>query len=329
MKSVIPVSVGIIVNDAGEVFLAKRSTGSNQGNLWEFPGGKIDNNEDSLETLRRELFEEIGIEIKKTRPLISIKHQYPDCLIQLDAWLVKSWKGTPSGKEGQSTRWFKLTELNDIEFPEANRSIINSLTLPEFYLISPPPGDNSEAYLYALEDFVRKGTRLIQLRYDEQTIESRPYVIREVTSLCHKYGAKIMLNSTAADVIAHEVDGVHLTSSRLLQLNERPLGRHNLVSASCHNQMELSHAERIKVDFVVLSPVNKTASHPDVEPLGWDKFGELVKNCNVPVFALGGMYPDDMEKSWQYGAQGISMLSGIWTSSQPGEVINRCVTAGY
>jgi 8-oxo-dGTP diphosphatase len=80
------------------------------------------------------------------------------------------------------------------------------------------------------------------------------------------------------------------------------------LAASCHNQQELQHAQAIGVDFVVLAPVLKTQSHPDTPPLGWARFAELVENCVVPVYALGGMTMHDVVKARQAGGQGIAAI---------------------
>ncbi|MCK5669306.1 MAG: thiamine phosphate synthase, partial [Gammaproteobacteria bacterium] len=108
------------------------------------------------------------------------------------------------------------------------------------------------------------------------------------------------------------VHGVHLNSERLLQCCVRPLDKNFLISASCHNSTELEHACKIDVDFAVLSPVNKTSSHESAMPLGWGKFNDLVEPVCIPVYALGGMRAEDMKKSRESGAQGVSVLSGIW-----------------
>ncbi len=62
----------------------------------------------------------------------------------------------------------------------------------------------------------------------------------------------------------------------------------------------------------MLSPINKTSSHESAKPLGWDKFKDLVEPVNIPVYALGGMRADDMRKFREFGAQGVSVLSGVW-----------------
>ena len=120
------------------------------------------------------------------------------------------------------------------------------------------------------------------------------------------------MNSSPEVTLKFVAHGVHLNSRRLMQLNERPLDNNFLVAASCHDSRELEHACKIDVDFAVLSPVNRTISHQAAKPLGWDKFKSLVEPLLIPIYALGGMQAEDMEKSWSGGAQGISVLSGVW-----------------
>jgi thiamine monophosphate synthase len=61
-----------------------------------------------------------------------------------------------------------------------------------------------------------------------------------------------------------------------------------------------------------LSPVLPTRSHPDAEPLGWDRFAAWVDDATVPVFALGGMRPALLETAWGHGAQGLAAIRGLW-----------------
>ena len=117
-----------------------------------------------------------------------------------------------------------------------------------------------------------------------------------------------MLNSAVKEAFELAIDGIHLTSFDLLKLNARP---ENLrwLSASCHNLEELQHAEKIGVDFVVIAPVLKTKTHPEIEPLGWDVFAKFVSTSNLPVYALGGLKKTDLEQAQNVGAQGIAGIS--------------------
>jgi 8-oxo-dGTP diphosphatase len=76
--------------------------------------------------------------------------------------------------------------------------------------------------------------------------------------------------------------------------------------------LELVRAAQLGLDFAVLGPVQATPSHPDSVPLGWEGFSALAHGSSVPVFALGGMKPDDLETAWRCGAQGIAMVRGSW-----------------
>jgi 8-oxo-dGTP diphosphatase len=88
-----------------------------------------------------------------------------------------------------------------------------------------------------------------------------------------------------------------------------------MLSASCHNEKDLQQAEKLGVDFCVLSPVLPTRSHPDATPLGWTVFKDLVEKVNVPVYALGGMSPEQEAKALESGAQGVAGIRGLWRSA--------------
>jgi 8-oxo-dGTP diphosphatase len=85
-----------------------------------------------------------------------------------------------------------------------------------------------------------------------------------------------------------------------------------ILSASCHNRDELNHAVELNADFAVLSPVQKTQSHPDTRAIGWDEFSAMTEGLPMPVYALGGVCEDDMETAWQHNGQGIAAISAFW-----------------
>jgi len=75
---------------------------------------------------------------------------------------------------------------------------------------------------------------------------------------------------------------------------------------------EIAQALKIGADFILLSPVKRTASHPEMEGIGWAMFAERVADVPIPVFALGGMQAEDLEQAKQSGAQGVAAISGFW-----------------
>ena len=123
----ITVAVGILIDDAGRVLVTRRAPDAHQGGLWEFPGGKVEENETLLEALARELREELGVLVEATEALMVLEHDYGDKQVRLDVHRVTSWSGEPRGLEGQPLAWQQPEQLRDWVFPAANRSILERL----------------------------------------------------------------------------------------------------------------------------------------------------------------------------------------------------------
>ncbi|MEE8380093.1 MAG: Nudix family hydrolase [Gammaproteobacteria bacterium] len=306
------VAVAAVFDDAGRVLITLRPDHVHQGGLWEFPGGKIEAGESVSAALARECHEELGIELQQTRPLIRVSHAYPDKSVLLDVWRVDGFTGEAHGKEGQPFKWVKPEQLADFSFPEANLPIIHSVHLPDQYLITPDPGGDSRVFLKQLEKCLSKGVRLVQLRAKSLSQEDYIKLAKQVKNLCVEFAAKLILNSDPEWVDIVDADGVNLTGDRLLALNHRPLPANKLVAASCHTGEDIAHASQIGVDFAMLSPVQATASHPETIPIGWDRFRAMSEHAAFPVYALGGVRPDDLDTAFDYGAQGIAAIRALW-----------------
>ncbi len=304
-------AAAVICNDQGQVLIAKRPLGKHQGGLWEFPGGKVEADEAVLDALKRELHEELGIEVEQARPLIRVHHHYSDKSVLLDVWRVDGFRGEPHGREGQPIEWCAVDALSAREFPEANRPIIAAAELPDCYLITPSPGVVDE-YLADLEIALQQGVRLIQLRAKGMAEDEYIALAKQVLERCHAVGARLLLNGEPEWVAEVGADGVQLSSGKLQSLRQRPLGKELLVGASCHTEAELQQALKLEVDFALLSPIKWTKSHPDTEPLGWNEMHRLVDEMPIPVYALGGVSRDDLDDAFAAGAQGIAAIRSLW-----------------
>ena len=125
--ALVTVAVGILIDDAGRVLVARRAPEAHQGGLWEFPGGKVEAEETLLEALARELREELGVRVESTEPLLVLEHDYGDKQVRLDVHCVTRWSGQPRGLEGQPLAWQRPEQLRDWAFPTANRLILERL----------------------------------------------------------------------------------------------------------------------------------------------------------------------------------------------------------
>lgn len=127
MKKLIHVAVATIVNAENQVLLALRQSHQHQGDLWEFPGGKVEAGETVFDALKREILEELGILVVSAKPLLTVSHDYHDRSVLLDVWHVDKFDGIPNGQEGQTLSWSAISDLVDYPFPAANAPIVSAL----------------------------------------------------------------------------------------------------------------------------------------------------------------------------------------------------------
>lgn len=122
------IGVGIILDEAeGEVLIALRPDEAMLGGMWEFPGGKQEEDEEMEETVIRELKEELGVEVSITKPFMKLDHAYSHFKITMHAYLCELENGDPEPKTSQEIRWISIEELADHPFPKANRKLTEKL----------------------------------------------------------------------------------------------------------------------------------------------------------------------------------------------------------
>lgn len=306
------VAAAVIRGADGRVLIARRPEHKHQGGLWEFPGGKVEAGEAVEAALARELHEELGIDIAASRPLIQVRHDYPDLAVLLDVHEVSAFTGEPHGREGQPLAWVAPRELPHYEFPEANRPIVAAARLPAQYLITP---DNLEPgeLLRGVRQALAGGIRLLQLRAPNMYSPEYRDLATDIQGLCAGK-AQLMLKGPLEWLGDFPAAGWHLTAQQLRKYapKGRPFPRERWLAASCHDAEELALAAQMGVDFVTLSPVQMTQTHPDAAPLGWEAAAELIRGFNQPVYLLGGVGPVDAERAWQIGAQGVAGIRAFW-----------------
>ncbi len=307
------VAVAVINNDSDQLLLALRPKAKHQGGLWEFPGGKVEEGESVQDALRRELKEELGIDVARCSPLIRVHYEYPDKRVLLDVWRVTAFRGEPYGCEGQAVRWVDRHTLCDYEFPAANKPIIHASMLPEKYLITGSFNSHEELF-FRLGAAFNLDIRLVQFR--AHWMNSNDYLeqAKNVARFCRSNGVTLMVKGGVSMLSEDWVDGLHLTSEQLGQLY-RDGWRYQglkLLAASCHSEAELVQAGAIGCSFATLSPVESTASHPDAVPLGRNKASFLTDRALMPVYWLGGLSDEDMTNVIDNGAQGVAAISSWW-----------------
>lgn len=185
-------------------------------------------------------------------------------------------------------------------------------TLPKHYMITGENPLEIENFLHILTSHMKNGMTLIQLRAKNLSENNYIEIAKNALKQSKKYQSKLILNTSIEICKQLDADGIHLMSGKLMTLSERPLSIDKLVSAACHNEEDLIQAKQVGVDFVTLSPVLPTKTHPEVHPMGWEKFSQLCKKIDIPVYALGGMNKEMLNLALSHGAYGIAGISGFW-----------------
>ena len=300
----VEVAAAVIERADGAFLLARRPPGKVYAGWWEFPGGKVNPGEDTLRALARELHEELGIDPGRAYPWITRVHVYEHATVMLHFFRVVEWSGEPRAREGQAFVWQRLDQPMVEPMLPANAPVLASLALPLEYAITDAQSFGVAEQLARVEARMKAGLRLVQVRDKDNWERSRLiYVIR---SMARQYGARVLVNGGPA------IDGIHYTSAQLMTLRARPQGA-RLAAASCHTEQELGHAMAIGLDFVVLGPVKPTPSHEDAPLLGWDGFRRIAAHASIPVYAIGGLRPSDLDEARRAGAHGLAMISGSWS----------------
>ena len=111
----------------GRVLVARRAEDAHQGGTWEFPGGKVEPGEEPLAAARRELHEECGLTADGLEPLAVFFHEYPDRALRFHVFIARDPAGDVSIDGGRESSWCTFAELQRLEMPEANASILGAL----------------------------------------------------------------------------------------------------------------------------------------------------------------------------------------------------------
>ncbi len=307
----IEASVGILFNQHSDLLMAERPKPKTWNGWWEFPGGKIELGESPEQALKRELKEEIGISVVDFKKWIIKKYKYEDYDVVLHFYKITSWSGNLEAKEKQKLTWVRLKKIDVSPILPANEFIFKAIALPEIYAIT-NAYECSGDFLVKLTNKLNDGIKLIQIR--EKAMHRKGFldIAKKIIDITKKFDAKVLINSDIELAYKLNADGVHLNSIMLNNLSDLP--KDLIIGGSCHKDSDIEKAIELDLDFITLSPIKKTKSHPKAQLLGWDSFGKIIEKYNMPTYALGGMTKADVGNALNYGGVGIASQRAIWNS---------------
>lgn len=294
-KPQLDVAIGLLVHK-NQILVGWREENQHQGNKHEFPGGKVENGEMPIDACRREICEEVGLNLTSWQKFDLIRHEYDDVIVQLHFFITQI-STEDSQRIEAPWQWIARDQLFDLNFPKANTAIVKRLYWQRLIKIS-----HDLSVLTDLPD-----DRLLYWRIDASEFSHENFSACSIEKL-----SKLIVNfdiwNKLGDLQQNAIQTIHLKQEQLLKLTQSDLNLTKRYIAACHSLDALKHAEQIGCDAVFLSPVFNTETHPDAEALGWDKFADMAIQVNMVIFALGGVSPEllaDAQKHHAYGVAGI------------------------
>jgi 8-oxo-dGTP diphosphatase len=286
----IHVVAGAIADADGRVLIAQRPRGRHMAGRWEFPGGKLAAGEDPLTGLKRELAEELGIAVRAARPLIRLRHTYPERRVLLDVWQVTDYEGEPQALESQALAWARPDDLPQHDLLEADRAIVTALRLPRLARVL-APGET-------LQSVRGRAAQTILVPVAE---DDAGELDAEAVAAARAAGHRVFV--MGSDVDAVRVAAMARCDGVLLRWLGQSLHVDRsgafLVGAHCVDAEGAKQAVAEGAHFLVIAPEDGSLSERLLE--------RLCVMVGRPVFA--GWYPDArrLERLQQLGAHGCAV----------------------
>ncbi len=178
--------------------------------------------------------------------------------------------------------------------------------------------DRHRAAPFELVDRVREalaaGVRAVQLRDKDLPRASRQAIAKTLLPLIHNHSAKLLINSDIDLAIDLGADGIHLPDRFDIRAARRRIADQPLLlGASVHTLARAQDAADTGADFVVLSPIFSPLSKP-YPPVGLALLSQICRSVSIPIFALGGITPENCQQCLAAGAHGVAAVSALMTS---------------
>lgn len=187
------------------------------------------------------------------------------------------------------------------------------------YLITDRKQVKGEDLLSAVAAAFRGGVRAVQIREKDLSGRELYELARQVKKLASRFHGRVLINDRVDIALALKLDGVHLPASGFPpEAARKLLGPKPLLGVSTHSAAEAQAAQRAGADFVTFGPVYATASKARYgPPVGIRALREAVSQVTLPVFALGGIGPENVAEVAATGAWGVAMISAILAERAP------------
>ena len=195
----------------------------------------------------------------------------------------------------------------------------------DLYLVTDRNQTGGRDLLWVLEQALDGGVKAIQLREKDLSGRDLFSLAERLHKLCQAYDAALFINDRVDVALAVDAAGVQLSKASLPIVTARALlGPQKIIGVSTHSLQEAKEAEQNGADFVLFGPVYFTASKAAYgAPQGLPALKTIVDNISLPVYAIGGIKPENIESTKKLGVRGVALISAIVSAESPKEAAEK------
>lgn len=189
------------------------------------------------------------------------------------------------------------------------------------YLVTDRPLAGDRPLEWIIEEAVKGGVTIVQLREKSCTDEEFIALAQRVKSVLAPYGVPLIINDNIAVALAVDAEGVHVGQSDMPYEEVRRLvGDDKIIGLSVENHQQVIEANRLDVDYIGISPVFATPTKTDTfTPFGLEGARQAVAATQHPTVAIGGMNLHTIADVMHTGVDGVAVISAIIAADSPYE----------
>lgn len=173
-----------------------------------------------------------------------------------------------------------------------------------------------EDFLTRIEKIADAKPDIIMFRDKESSDEDYVETAFKILKISKKYGIPCIMYRHP-----EIFGGIHMTMPTLRTTSQQDMQCQEIIGASVHSAAEAAEAEQWGVDYLIAGHIFETSCKPGLAPRGTEFLHEVCKSVSIPVYAIGGITPGNVEQVARAGASGACIMSGLMTCGDPAEYI--------
>lgn len=189
------------------------------------------------------------------------------------------------------------------------------------YLITDESMLDSQDFLRFLEEILRDGLRIIQLRAKNLPTPNLIRIGQHIRRLTRQYNSVFIINDRPEIALQLQADGIHVGQTDMDPSEvRRMVGPDFLIGLSTHNKSQILKASELPVDYIGVGPVFATATKADADPVaGVELLDWAQRNSSLPSVAIGGITLENLDQVLAAGARNTAVVSAISRAPNPAQ----------